>query len=233
MAQIAPMTLDDIQHAIHLMYEGNVDYVASGDEDYSVRQGLINNWINRWANVEGMLWNELWKTTTANQYTFNSSTTSYNLPADFKFLGGFVRITPVGGGTPFKVRVYPPDQVQIVDSNAPYAYVTGIPGSYVLNLNGIPATYSGGAMNFDYYKLPLRLDNTTDIPEIPDPYFLVYGVTSQLHLNTRNNSGYTVNKTEAETRLSQMMERNMLQPSYQDNTMEDVNYELFGSGLGY
>lgn len=42
------MDLDALQKRIHRIYEGNVDYYSSSEDDYILRTGLCNDAIEEW-----------------------------------------------------------------------------------------------------------------------------------------------------------------------------------------
>jgi hypothetical protein len=230
MAYLAPMTLDDLQQAIYALNDQGQYSLTSSDEDYVVRTALINNWISRWANVGGTLWNELWGT--MNSQTYSVGTATYPASASFKFAAGYVRLVK-SNGTTLYIQVLKPQQVQLMGTNDLYAYFTGRPGVVNLVLNGVSTDYAGATITYDYYRFATKLASSSDTPDLGDPYMLVYGVVSQLKQAQRDNAGYTINKTEAEERLKQMQIRNEMDPHYQDQGLEDVDYLTTGAGFGY
>ena len=60
---IIPFTESDLQDQIHTLYENDPDTPASTEDDYLIRRRLMNVMVNRWENIMGTLWNELWTNT--------------------------------------------------------------------------------------------------------------------------------------------------------------------------
>lgn len=225
------MNLGDLQKAIHRLYENNVDYKTSDDDDYQVRLGLINLWIGRWENVDNVLWSDLYKLWNSQSFTVGS--TDYALPTDFKNAGGFVRLVKADGSYT-QIPLISPDRAQVMAQADVYAYITGRLGGYTLSIMGVTdTTLTGSTIRLPYYKVATILSSENDITECPDPYFIVEGVVADLNSMSRNNSGYTLRLQQAETRLQQMQTRNELAAPWQDAMVPDMDHELYGSGFGY
>jgi hypothetical protein len=231
MANIAPMTLQQLEEAIHVLYENSTDYPTSGDDDWNVRLALINAWINRWENVDGTLWHELWGVDTSRSVSY--PTVDYLLPTDFKFPGGFIRLIKPDGSF-MQLKILPPEKAQLMDASEWYAIITGRPGAYSLTINGLTdTTWNGATIRVPYYKLATKLATSSNVTECPDPYYIVHGVVADLHSMNRYTDGYDLRLEQAETRLGQMQARNEMVPPFMDNTIDDVAYELGGGGFGY
>jgi len=228
------MNLTAIQQAIHTLYEGDTDVPSSSEEDYSVRTRLINAAINRWEKEDGVLWNELWvklsdaadgDTTTAD------GTLSYDCPSDFHMPGGYVRLVDANGSSTYYM-VYPPHKAQLFDNeDKKVCWFDGNPSSgYDLNFLDDPdGSYT---ISYEYYKLADSLSSGTDIPEMGDPYFIVYFVLSRLYEIDGQMANATKAFQESESRLAQMKARNMQMGWYQDSRIEDWDLEQGVSGFG-
>lgn len=222
------MTESDIQDQIHYMYEGDIETPSSGDDDYTLRLGLENAAINRWENEDGMLWNELWvkvQDAADGDKTTDGSASSFDCPSDFKFPGSYVRV----GSTYY--TVIPQEKVpQYTTTTEKVCYFTGNPqNGYDLNFLTAP---DSDTLYYEYYKTADSLSDTTDIPEMSDPYFIVYFVVSRLFELDGQTKNAMKAFQEAEARLVQMKTRNMQAPWYQDSRVEDKGYQDGVGGFG-
>ncbi len=228
MATITPLTLTQLQDAIHVKYEGNSSTPASSDDDWTVRLRLINDWINRWENVDGVLWRELWATASLGTV----SGTTFNLPADYKFGGGFVKF--VNGAVTTYFSIIDPGDIQVKATTDAYAYVTGKPGAYTLTINPTPVSGDniyGATATMPYYKYATALASASDVTEVPDPYFLVHGVIADLRYLDNDTTGYQLAFTQGEARLNQMRVRNALVPEWQNERIPDVYSSVTNGGI--
>lgn len=227
------MTEEQIQTQIHYMYEGDSEVPTSSDEDYILRRGLINAGINRWENENGILWNELWvKVADASDgdKTTDGTSSSFDCPTDFKFPGGYVRIQDSDGNETYYSVVKQEKLQMYTDSNKKVCYFTGNPSSgYDLNFLSAPPA---GTLNYEYYKTAEQMDAATDVPEMSDPYFLVYFVISRLFEMDGQTSNSMKAFQEAEARLIQMKTRNMQSAWYQDSRVEDKDFADGVQGFG-
>jgi len=230
------LTESDLQDAIHTLYETDATTPASTDDDYIIRRRLINVAINRWENNMGTIWNELWTNTsvvsTGATLTIATDDTTYNAPTSFLFPGGFVKIMD-GTNTHQTIPVIKPEEAQIYTTTQA-AYFTGNPkDGYVLNLTQKPqSNINGFTLKYDYYKRAEAMDATTDIPEMADPYYIVYAVVSELHKGDNNITLYQAALQEAEERLRQMVMKNTMYANYQDHGLQDQQYINTGGTFG-
>lgn len=235
MAAIA-ITESDLQDAIHASYEGNSSTPSSTSDDYLTRRILMNSAINRWENNLGTMWNELWTNTTLTStgatLTISTGVSTYAAPTMFKFPGGWVKI--YNGTTLHKTyRVIKPEQAQKYQSEE-YAYFRGDSANgHTLVLNPAPgADMNGFTITYDFYKKATAMANTTDTPEMSDPYYIVWMVVSELYKADNNINLYQSALSEAEERLKQMAFLNTTYAHYQDMGIEDNQTINSGSGFG-
>lgn len=228
----------DLQEAIHTIYESDADTPDSTDDDYVIRRNLINVAINRWENNKGVFWNELWTNTTLDStgatLTIATNDTTYPVPTNFRFPGGYVKV--YNGSTLYKTyRVVKPEQAQSLSDASEYAYFTGNPNSgIVLNLNPAPpAAMNGMTLRYDFYKYATKIAATTDVPEMGDPYYAVWAVVAELNKADNNIPLYESALAEAEERIKQMEVQNLMYANYQDWGMEDQQAINTGGGFGY
>jgi hypothetical protein len=230
------ITEADLQDAIHTIYEVDSTTPAVTDDDYIIRRRLINVMINRWENNMGTLWNELWTNTdrvsTGANLTIVAGDTTYNAPTAFLFPGGFVEIIDSNNAKQ-RIPVIKPEEAQVYQNNQA-AYFTGNPSSgYVLNLTVAPdANTAGKTLRYDYYKRAEAVDNTTDVPEMADSYYIVYGVVAELYKGDNNIVLYESALQEAEERLRQMVMKNTMYANYQDYGLQDQQFITSGGAFG-
>jgi hypothetical protein len=218
------------------LYEADASTPASTDDDYIIRRRLINIAINRWENNMGTLWNELWTNTslvsTGATLTISDGVSSYNAPTNFVFPGGYVRILD-GSTEVSKIPVIKPEEAQ-ASGGSQAAYFTGNPSDgYKLNLTQSPgADLAGKNLKYDYYRRATAMDDTTDVPEMADPYYIVYMVVAELHKGDNNITLYQTALQEAEERLRQMVMKNTMYANYQDHGLQDSQYINTGAAFG-
>lgn len=222
-----------LQAAIHSHYEGDNDTPDSDDDDYLYRRVLLNSYINRWENDKGTLWNELWTNTTSDSTSADLSIatgdTEYEVPSNFRFPGGYVRVYD---GTTEKavLRVVKPEQwQQYLDSIGGLCYFRGSGASKKLIISSDNATaYNGYTLSYDFYKRATKLDSTDDVPEMSDPYYLVHAVVADLFKQDQLISQQTYHAAEAEERLKQMEIQNQMDSHYQGIFNEDTSGGIMG-----
>lgn len=196
MAQVGPLTLLDIQHEIHTLFSNGIDYPATDEEDYQLRTSLINGYIRVWQNAAGINWAALYDVK-ADQVIVATGNQQWPTSSTFKRLGGKVKL--LLGTQTFKVPVYSQDRLDDdeLDGVATYAYISGRPGAYFLNLVGVPQSWVGATIRYRYYRFATSLSATTDIPDLADPNYLIFSVVARLYQLAHNNTGYTVFSTDA------------------------------------
>lgn len=227
------MTESDIQDAIHTMYEGDTDTPTSTDDDYLSRRTLIDAGINRWEQYEGTQWNELRvKLTDAadGDKTTSDGTLVYDCPTNFVFPGGYVRLNI---GTTYQYyQVVPYEKIQLYDNNdKKICYFSGNPqdGYDLTFLDDPDGAYT---ISYEYYKSADTISATTTVPEMSDPYFLVYFVVSRLLQQDNRPQLAREYFTEAEARLQQMKVKNMTTAHWQGNTLMDRDFDQGIGGFG-
>lgn len=229
-------TLDELQQKIHRIYQGDVEYPVDGEEDYTLRTGFINDAINDWAYNQGISWKELFinlsdaPVSVGGDKTSSTSTTKYEAPTDFVFISSWIKITN-SNNTSYYYEFCPPDDVMRrlkTDSSLKFFYITGVPGSYVININS-PIS---GTIEYSYYKRATHLVNTTDVIEMSKPYFAIYKTVSQLYeLDNRNDmvSKYT---QLAKNLMDEMIIDNETVPINTSYRLKDLDYEVGGAVIG-
>lgn len=229
------MTEQEIQEAIHALYEGDTSTPTESQEDYLVRRIAINTGINRWENYEGTFWKELFVSlddAADGDKTTISGTSEYNCPSDYVSPVGYVRLADGDGGSTYYTHK-PTQDVQLYDNTTSgnFFYITGNKSTgRKLHLHPTPdATYT---IKYDYYKSATSVTSASDIIEMSDPYFLVYfGVSRMYELDGSMDLAQKA-FMEAESRLQTMAARNDLLGWWQPNSVPDSFYDLGGSAFG-
>jgi hypothetical protein len=73
-------------------------------------------------------------------------------------------------------------------------YVTGVAGSYVLNLGWTPATGDpdvGATIKYPYYKYATKLASNSDVVEISDPNWLIDAIVAEVSNQPFKKQNYT------------------------------------------
>ena len=210
------MTLEEILKKIHRMYENNTDYPSSGDEDYTLRLGLVNDAIQEWADTENVKWATLFKTETG---TTSGSTIS--CPSNLVSVSSLLKI---GNNYYIWKKV---DEAMVLIKNNPSAkifWITGSPGNYVININPIPT--EGETYTYYYYKTPNSLSSASDIPEMTKPMFIVYWVLARLYEADGDNNKLSFYEQKAVDKLNEMIVENEAPPY-------NTPFNLLDDDLGY
>lgn len=228
------MTEAEFQTNCHYLYQGDTAAPSDGDDDYTVRRGLLEAAINRWESEKGVLWRELWvmlsdaadgdKTTVADQ-------TSYDCPSDFRFIGGFVRLVDAAGNSDYYWVIKPESAELYRNEDEPVCFVTGNKsGGY--DLQFITAPTAGLTIEYPYYKEPDIPDATTDVIEMADPWFCVYFVLSKLHELDGEGDRAMKAFAEADAILRSMKTKNVMPPFVQPSAVPDRDFEIGYDGFG-
>lgn len=229
MATTKPITLTDLENQLHVILEGDTDYPVSGDDDWDTRLALINFVINMWESEPGIFWNGLYARNEAGG-TIAVGDTTYNLSADVNLLGGFIELVLTTGDTVYVPVIKQEDAQNITAQDSKACYVTGAPGSFVLNLTWTPATGDaeiGATIKYTYYKFATRMASASDVCEISDPTYIVDAVVSEIKKQD-NDPLYPLYEQRAQAKLSAMKARDEELPFNQDNSVQD---DLVGFGL--
>lgn len=210
-------TLQWAQDELHRLFEGDTSTPDTTDDEYTYRRSLINRAIHHWENVDAIWWRELWTTTTGT-----------TVPTDFRFPGGFIRVTNTS--TERYPLLKPEDDQLVNDSSGKYAYFTGnASAGNVLNFN--PSTPSG-TITWDYYKRATELVGATDKMEMSNPDFALYYALSELYDNQRDLERAQNALVKAEGYLQDMQIRNDDVAPWGQTPFESLDNYDASSGLG-
>lgn len=232
MAIISSLTEAQCQEILHTLYIGDTSTPAATDTEYLRRRILLNAAIDRWQHNKGYLWDELWARSTDS--TVATPTSSYPVPDDFRFPGGYVFLMD-GTKQHARYNVVAPEDAQtrpagvIGGALKNTAYFIGSPAEgYTLNFVYEPATQEDGkTIQYDYYKYATKFTGPSTVSECPDPYFLIYYALSELYRRTRVDL-FTAALNDAEERLRQMEVRQMQSPHYQETRTPRIGAGIWG-----
>lgn len=237
-------TYGDLINAIQLQALNDPTPPASGSQEYQMYGQMIANLaIPAWENERGVLWNELW----VNQPNYatiqaqTSSTQTFVLPTDFKFIGdGTIWLTYTGGtATQPATRTFPVKMLAERGlnylQNQPEFYIYGNPSvGYTLETGWIPKTGDaeiGANISFRYYKTATKpsfdssgnLSDANDVPEMSDPNFIIYKVAAQVNAANYNMNLYQIFEDKANYALLQMRSANDMASNYMDDYVKDID----------
>lgn len=235
MASTDPQTLQDLQDQINTLVSNDSDTPAStGDDEWTTRLNLIYAAIRLWGTSKDVLWNELWTTFTVVSTLSAATTYLMSTLLDFRFPGGYLRLT-LNGATTY-IPIIQAEQAQnYIAGGTRAAYFTGSQQTgFTLNLTWTPTAGDGtfgATAKFDYYKFPFKPTATTDKVEMSDPNFIVFWVAAQKALLESQNNKYAVYDSQATECLDNMQIMNDLLPDYQSNQVENTDAQ-HGAILG-
>ena len=194
-------TLSSLQQQVGLELDQSATVPTEGGADWNVRLALINRSQLDWA--ESYDWNVLKKVHNGLIST-STGNASYALPADFRKLDGFPKITWDGTNS---------DEFTPVDVSINSQYVSS---DKLVNILGndrdgktmiiMGGTLSSGAsVQFTYFSTPASLATGTHLTACPDPNFLVQR-TLYYWYKAREDGRFQEARTEADRVLARLIE---------------------------
>ena len=225
------MTLDQILQSIHRIYESNTGYPSNGEEDYALRTGYVNDAIRIWGETEEVNWNSLYTDLASagdGDSTTTASDSTYNTPTNFIKFSSLVKI----GGVYYTYRKLDEVQVEVKNnSNSRIYYLTGSPGSYVLNINPTPDE-TGLTIEYNYYKTPTLMSDGTDVPDMTKPMYCVYYTLSRLYEADSRNDLMQFYDQKAQDVYQQMLIANEVPPFNHPYEIYDIDHATNGVKFG-
>jgi hypothetical protein len=197
---------DDLFQAYWSLYRGESEIPASTDPEYTIALRLFNEGINHWETYDGTAWKELYAQFKDEEgTTVSTGTTDYDAPGNFKKEEGDVKVLDANDKILQKYPVVDIREVQFQADGATYAYFSGNPtNGHVLHLSPAPTSaLNGNRIDYPYTKKATELVNSTDVPEMSDPYFLVHRALANRFRSTRNPYADDA-KQDAENALGKM-----------------------------
>jgi len=217
------MTFEEIFSTYYIEFRADSDVPDITDPEYLMAKKFANVAINKWKQVDGVLWNELWTSRAISEEgddTIVAGQLEYEAPDDFVFPGGYIRL---GGGDQSSqiLQVYSPEEAQTMRGT--FAYFTGNPADgYMLRLSSVADNLAGLAIDYDYYRAPVLMENASDIPDMADPYFIVNSMLADRFRGARNFPAYQTAKRDADSALQNMITRNAMGTPTRGWTIRDT-----------
>lgn len=199
------MNYDEIFEQYYTAYRAEATAPDSTDDEYAIGLRFANNAIRRWASFDNTYWKELFTTAvTENEaQTTTAGVDTYDMPSNYRAIGGYVRLLDADGVVKRKIPLVDPQEGQFLGDSSDYCWVSGDPNNgAVLRFNVAPIA-SGETIEFDYYKSPTLLTTGSSVPEMYDPDFIVDHMLA-LRYRASRNPYYNTAKRDAENKLGQM-----------------------------
>lgn len=220
------MTLQIILQRIHQLYEGSTDYPASDSDDYALRLGLINQGESVWESEE-VDWRELY----AIASTTTDGTSQIDAESDFIQPQGQLKITTAEGDVYYPYRRTRDAQLLVANNSSDkFYYITGTPGAYKININ--PTPEAGLTATYPYKKTVTHVSNSSDIPDMSRPLYLVYYTLAKLYeLDGRNDMLSSYNNQAYDVMANMKIINEEMPPGHSDQ-LEDTDFQLTGGAFG-
>lgn len=206
------MTGTEILNTIHTLYENNVDFPTSTDEDYLTRLAYLNQAIQSWQNevFNGYLWSEL----------FTTSTQAYTVST----IANFLYPERLYIGSKEYEFIQPYEAVEKIANNVQeeFYYITGGANNKVIN---IYPQLTSGTYSISYYKLATLYTslNIGNHIEMQNPNYAIRYVLTQLYNSDGDLTLGNQSFQEAEKYLNQMKTGFNSMPLSGVSTITDLN----------
>ena len=221
-------SLLDLQNQIANEMDQSATAPSQGGTDWNIRLNSLNRAQIDWA--ESYDWEVLKKVHNGIVST-STNNASISLPATFRKLDGFPKITYDGTNT---------EDFTPVDFTKNSQYTTGDKIANILgnNTDGkvlyIPFVEltSGASVQFPYWSSPVSLASATDITPCPDPTYIVQRALYYLYKG-REDGRFPEAKVESEKIMARMIEQeNVLGQAHSDNRVSNWNTTRYGYRIG-
>jgi hypothetical protein len=210
------MTGTDILNTIHTIYESNVEFPASTEDEYLTRLAYLNQAIQSWQNEvhNGYLWSELY-VSSIQPYT---STTI----ADFLYPEKLY----INGKEYSYVQPYEATEIIANNSKDTIYYITGGANNRIINVYPVLTT---GQYTISYYKQATlyTAGNIGNHIEMSSPNYAIRYVLAQLYANDGDFNMSSQSANEAEKYLMQMKNGLQSMPMGSNNAVINLS-----DGLG-
>lgn len=199
-------TIDAIQGRVAGVVDQDQDTANIASTDYALRLSYINRREQMWA--ESGKWQALIKEFNTLTST-NTANTSVSLPADFRTLSSFPKITYDGVTTEEFPEIRPQEERQFDPVSSRYVKILGNPYTgYTMVVN--PATTSkflasGASIKVIYFSTPTSHASPANSTFCPNPEYLVQGVIADVW-EAREDARYQAKQVEANLILQNMIE---------------------------
>ena len=220
MANTKPLTYSQLKAVLQALIEQNTDTPDTDDVAYwlIVANRLIGDW------EEEAEWDVLWTYESAGG-TVAVGDTTYPMSADVKKLSENVELVHTDGSIEYIPVVDVTEKQYWTEQLERFVYVTGVAGSYVLNLGWTPVTDApeiGATIKYPYYKYATKLASDADVIEMSDPNWLVDAIVAEVSNQPYKKTNYT---NRAIAKMEQMKFNN---ERSEDQSVPD---DEFGMGI--
>lgn len=197
MAYTRPYTWSIIKSILQSHIEQNTDTPDTDDVAFwlIVANRLIADW------EEEAEWDVLW-TYQASGGTVTAGTTTYSITPAVRKLSENVELVYTDGSIEYVPVVDVSEKQYWTEQSERFVYMSGVAGSYILNLGWTPATGDpdvGATIKYPYYKYATKLAVDADVVEMSDPNWLidaVVGEVSNQPFKKRNFTSRAIAKME-------------------------------------
>jgi len=224
------VSLDDVQAKIASIVDQDENTSNISDADYSLRREYINMAQREWSETYD--WPSLYR---ENNSIISTATgnASVALPADFRKLASFPKITFDGATTEFFSEIRP-QEIQQQGETAKYVTILGDQAAdYTMFVKAGQITLASGASVFvPYYKSMASLVSPADVVEVPNPEYLVQRTLAYLW-ESQSDTRFPQAKAESDKILQRLLEQEQVRgEGYVDSvqTAEKKHFNNFKWG---
>lgn len=232
------MTFTELFGLFYTKYRGEESPPTSSDPEWEIAVRNYNDALQRLQGFDDTKWNFLWSTLQTSEggggvTTLTTGVTDYSCPDDMAEPGGQVTFIDANGNRS-NYPVVSPHQVQAINDTTQVAWFTGDQSNeFTMHLNVAPtATENGYSIDYNYYRLPTRLDPDTEdgtsLIEGGDPAFYYLHMAAQRYLDSRNTVAYQAMLRDSEEALKGMKLKNNSGSFYNPWGVSDT-----GPGFGF
>jgi len=178
MSYSKPVTYTQLKTLIQAEVEQNTDTPDSNDVAYWLV--IINRLISDWEELRE--WKELWTYETSGG-TLTAGDTTYPMNAAVRRLSEVIELVDSDGNISYIPVIESAQKQHYTAQQVRAAYVTGVAGSYVLNLTWTPQSTDsdiGATIKYPYYKYATKLSADADVVEMSDPNWLVDATVAEV-----------------------------------------------------
>lgn len=218
------VSLNDIQAKVAAVLDQNEDTSDISAADYSLRRAYINMAQREWAETYD--WKSLYREANLRVST-STGNASVALPADFRKLAAYPRITYNGTDTEDFPEIRPQEKSQFASTDK-YVYILGDQNVGFTMFVNAGTLASGASIHLPYYASPASLVSPANIAMCPNPEFLVQRTLAYVW-ESQADPRFPQAKAEADKILRQMLEYEQVYGEAYDDRVRTVERTKFDS----
>ena len=218
------ISLDNLEGKISSVLDQNEDTSDISAADYSLRREYINMAQHEWAETYD--WRSLYRESNLRVST-STGNASVALPADFRKLAVYPRITYDGVTTEYFPEIRPQEKSQYASTDR-FIYILGdqnVGRTLFINAGTLA---SGASIYLPYYASPASLVSPANIAMCPNPEFLVQRTLAYVW-ESQADPRFPQAKAEADKVLRQMLEYEQVYGEAYDDRVKTVERTRFDS----